>query len=167
MSTEPSIDNDVNELFRLLLRFIRNMKSQAPGAGEVRRLLGEANLGPRHLGVLVALAMSGPASIGELADRMGLNPATMSQLIGELNRGGFVDRREDATDRRRTIISLDEGRRGLIEPFARRRLDPLRVTMAALSPEERAPFLRGLRVLVEAQEQGERPERPERLTRGA
>jgi DNA-binding MarR family transcriptional regulator len=153
MSADPPIDDDVKELVRLFFRFVRNVKSQAPGVDEVRCLLGESNFGPRHLPVLIALAMGGPASVGELADRMGLNPATISQLVGELHRGGFVDRSEDVRDRRRTIVSLDEERRRLIEPFARRRLEPLRIAMERLSPEQRAQFLHGWKVLVEAQEE--------------
>lgn len=155
MPQNPAADDDVKELIRLFFRFVRNAKGHGPGVGEVRALLDSAKFGPRHLPVLFALAMAGPESVGELAGRMGLSPATVSQLVNELERGGFVDRREDPQDRRRTIVSLSERHREQIENYARRRLEPLRITVETLSPEERAHFIKGWRVLVQAQERAE------------
>jgi DNA-binding MarR family transcriptional regulator len=153
MPQDPAVEDDVKELIRLVFRFVRNAKGHGPGIEEVRGLLEGGKFGPRHLSALFALAMSGPEAVGELADRMGLSPATVSQLVNELERGGFVDRREDPHDRRRTIVSLAERHRGPIESYARRRLKPLRVTVETLSPAERAHFIKGWRVLVQAQEQ--------------
>jgi DNA-binding MarR family transcriptional regulator len=148
-----SVEDDVKEMIRLVFRFMRNAKSHGPGAEDVRGLLGEAGFGARHVPVLFALAMTRPMSVGELAGRLGLSPATVSQLVGELDRGGFVERREDTRDRRRTIVSLSDRHRGPIERYARQRLEPFRVALETLSPEERVTFLRGWRILVEAQEQ--------------
>src|SRR3954453_1180734 len=155
MPQNPAADDDLKELIRLVFRFVRNAKGHGPGVEEVRALLASANFGPRHLPVLFALAMTGPESVGELAGRMGLSPATVSQLVNELERGGFVDRREDMRDPRRTIVSLSDRHRGPIENYARRRLEPLRITLETLSPEERAHFIKGWRVLVQAQERAE------------
>jgi DNA-binding MarR family transcriptional regulator len=155
MPQDSTVEDDVQELVRLVYRFVRNAKGQGPPAEEVHRLLRAGNFGPRHLPVLFALAVGGPEAVGGLADRMGLSPATVSQLVNELERGGFVNRREDPQDRRRTIVSLAERHRAPIESYARRRLDPLRVTVETLSPQERAHFIKGWRVLVQAQEQAE------------
>jgi DNA-binding MarR family transcriptional regulator len=152
MPQDPAVDDDLKELIPLVFRFVRNAKGHGPGIEQIRALLAAGNFGPRHLPVLFALAMSGPEAVGELAGRMGLSPATVSQLVNELERGGFVDRREDPDDRRRTIVSLAERHREPIEGYARRRLEPLRVTLETLSPEERAHFIKGWRVLVQAQE---------------
>jgi DNA-binding MarR family transcriptional regulator len=155
MPHDPAVEDDIKELIRLVFKFVRDAKSHGPGIEQVRGLLGAGPFGPRHLPVLFALAMSGPEAVGELAERMGLSPATVSQLVNELERGGYVDRREDPHDRRRTIVSLAERHRGPIESYARRRLEPLRVTIETLSPQERAHFLKGWRVLVQAQEQAQ------------
>ncbi|NED55278.1 MarR family transcriptional regulator, partial [Micromonospora aurantiaca] len=92
------------------------------------------------------------APVGVLARHMALNPATVSQLVGELQRGGFVDRRPDERDRRRMIVSLAEEHRAAIERFAWRRLSPLRATLEALTPTERRHFLHGWRTLAENME---------------
>lgn len=158
MPDDSAVEDDVKELIRLVFRFVRNAKGHGPGIEQMRGLLEGGNFGPRHIPVLFALAMGGPEAVGALADRMGLSPATVSQLVNELERGGFVDRREDPHDRRRTIVSLAERHRGLIEKYARRRLEPLRVTAEALTPEERAHFIKGWRVLVQAQEEAQAQE---------
>ena len=63
-----------------------------------------------------------------------------------------MERHPDERDRRRMIVSLDEAHRTVIERFTRRRLDPLRLTLAALTPQERAHFILGWRTLVENME---------------
>lgn len=155
MPQDATVEDDVKELIRLVFRFVRNAKGHGPGIEQMRGLLDAGHFGPRHLPVLFALALSGPEAVGELAERMGLSPATVSQLVNELERGGFVDRREDPRDRRRTIVSLAERHREPIEYYARRRIEPLRVTVETLSPQERAHFIKGWRVLVQAQEQAQ------------
>jgi DNA-binding MarR family transcriptional regulator len=152
MPDDSGIEPDMKELTQLFLRFIRNAKAHGRGMHPLRDVLEGAGFGPRHLPVLFALAMYGPASVGELAGRMGLNPATASQLVNELHRGGFVERREDPRDRRRTIVSLPERYKESLENYARERQEPLRVTLQTLSAEERAHFLKGWRILVETQE---------------
>jgi DNA-binding MarR family transcriptional regulator len=152
MSEDPRIEHDMKELTQFFFRFIRNAKAHGRGVHAIHEVLTEAGFGPRHVQVLFALAMYGPDSVGELAGRMGLNPATVSQLVNELHRGGFVDRSEDPRDRRRTIVSLPERYKESFESYARQRQEPLRVTLQTLSAEERAHFLKGWRILVEAQE---------------
>lgn len=138
-------------LMQLLGRFVRQVKAQQ-GHGDLHALIDSVGLGPRHLPPLFILATNGPMSIGVLADRTALSPATVSQLVGELERAGLVVRRPDDRDRRRTIVSLAERHAAVIEEITRRRVAPLRKAMATLSAEERATFIRSWQVLVETQE---------------
>jgi DNA-binding MarR family transcriptional regulator len=97
--------------------------------------------------VLLALSLSGPLTIGELATRLGLTSATTSLLAGELDRAGFLDRREDDNDRRRTIVSLPEHIRAPLEQVANAKLAALRRTLEQLDRRAREHFLEGLRLL--------------------
>ncbi|MCP9971480.1 MarR family transcriptional regulator [Actinomadura madurae] len=106
---------------------------------------------------LIQLVLQGPMAVGVLARRMALSPATVSQLVGELERGGFVERRPDERDRRRMIVSLGERHREMVERFTWRRLRPFRMALEALTPDERAQFLHGWRVLVETIERTSAP----------
>ncbi|WP_243719793.1 MarR family winged helix-turn-helix transcriptional regulator [Actinomadura sp. KC06] len=149
-----SIDADMEAMVQLMGRVVRGMKG--PGGHEdAHELIAHvrgAGLGPRHVPALMSLVLNGPAPVGVLARHMALSPATVSQLVGELQRGGFVERRPDEHDRRRVIVSLAEAHRDMIERFAWRRLRPLRMTLEALTPVERRHFLHGWRILVESME---------------
>ncbi|MHB9059136.1 MAG: MarR family winged helix-turn-helix transcriptional regulator, partial [Bacillota bacterium] len=57
---------------------------------------------------LFALAKSGGATIGRLAERLGVGEPTASLLVDRLVRQGWVVRGEDPEDRRRTIASLSK-----------------------------------------------------------
>ncbi|TDB82035.1 MarR family transcriptional regulator [Actinomadura sp. KC216] len=141
-------------MIQLMGRVVRGMKEPG-GHGDSHELIAhvqDAGLGPRHVPVLMSLVLHGPSPVGVLARHMALSPATVSQLVGELQRGGFVERRPDEHDRRRVIVSVGEAHREMIERFAWRRLRPLRMTLEALTDEEREHFLHGWRVLVESME---------------
>jgi len=60
---------------------------------------------------LVVLVQEGEVTAGRLAKAADLNPASVTAMIDQLERGGFVRRRPDTQDRRQSWISLtDEGR---------------------------------------------------------
>ncbi|MBW8480754.1 MarR family winged helix-turn-helix transcriptional regulator [Actinomadura parmotrematis] len=144
-------ETDVAVLVRLLGRMVRNVKSH--GGGRLIERVKDAGLGPRHMPVMFALVMGGPAPVGALAAEVGLSPATVSQLTGELERAGFVVRSPDEADRRRTIVSVHPDYGADAERFVESRLAPMRMTMERLAPEDRAAFLRGWELLVRMQEE--------------
>ncbi|MFF0523782.1 MarR family winged helix-turn-helix transcriptional regulator [Actinomadura nitritigenes] len=151
---DAAVDADLEAMVQIMGRMFRGMKGRRAHeeAEELIGMVKAAGLGPRHVPVLIGLVLNGPVPVGVLARHMALSPATVSQLVGELQRGGFVDRRPDERDRRRMIVSLHEERRALVERFAWRRLRPLRMTLEALGPAEREHFLHGWRTLVEMME---------------
>jgi DNA-binding MarR family transcriptional regulator len=153
--SSPPPDEDVVTLMRLLGRIMKAAKKHGGPGGppELVQRARDAGLAPRHIPVMVTLAMFGSAAVGELAGRIGLEPATTSQLVGELQRAGLVTKEPDERDRRRTVISVAEGWRPVVDEFARTKLTAARRTMDALTPVEREHFLRGLRLLAEAQDE--------------
>jgi DNA-binding MarR family transcriptional regulator len=54
----------------------------------------------------------GPLSPGELAQRAGLHPATMTGVLDRLERGGWIARERDPADRRAVSIRLLRDRNG-------------------------------------------------------
>ncbi|MFM9607279.1 MarR family winged helix-turn-helix transcriptional regulator [Streptomyces niveiscabiei] len=148
-----AVDEDLKVLVRLFARVMKRVRDPAQDApAPLRTLLGDAGLANRHLAPLISLSVDGPASVGELAQRLALSPNTTSQLVNELHRGGLVLRIEDDHDRRRTIVSVGEPHRSLIEHSARLRLAPLRRALDRLAPQDRAAFVRSMRVVAEALE---------------
>ena len=139
------------EQLLLLTDLFRGLKFSA-GVGDVseplKRDILAAGLGMRHARLLLTLAVTGPLAVGELAAKMGLAAPTVSLLAGEANRAGFLDRREDERDRRRTIVSLPERIRAPLERVAQAAAKPLRRTLEQLEPTARLHFLQGLHQLV-------------------
>jgi DNA-binding MarR family transcriptional regulator len=53
-----------------------------------------------------ALLELGPAGVRALADLMGMTTGAVSRLVDRLERGGFVHREPDPTDRRRVVVRV-------------------------------------------------------------
>ena len=64
-----------------------------------------APLSPRHVAALEHLR-GGDLTVGELAARLGLTMPTVSGVLADLDRAGFIERHPDPADRRRTIVAI-------------------------------------------------------------
>jgi DNA-binding MarR family transcriptional regulator len=148
-SRPSSLDGQVRELVGLFAGILKGLKAdrEEEKPKELQRAFDEGSLGERHFPPLIVLSLEGPMSVSELADRVGLTVATTSLLVGELSKAGLVDRREDESDRRRTIVSLTEEIRKIAEPRIQEHLQPFKRTLERLSPAARAHFMEGMRVL--------------------
>jgi DNA-binding MarR family transcriptional regulator len=150
-TSAPTVDAQVRELLGLFAGILKGLKEdrEEEKPPELQRAFEEGSLGERHFPPLIILSIEGPLSVTELADRIGLTVATTSLLVGELNKAGLVDRREDERDRRRTIVSLTEEIRKIAEPRIQEHLQPFKRTLERLSPAARRHFMEGMRALNE------------------
>ena len=82
--------------------------------------------------------------------RFRLSLPAASKLTTDLEHHRLVRRREDPEDRRRTVVDLDPQTGERVRAWLEQRDRPLERALAALSPDERAAFLKGLRALAEA-----------------
>ena len=149
--TRDTSTEEATELLALLSGVLIGLKRKPPGSGtehnELRESFEKAELGERHVGPLLALVLRGSASVSELAERIGLTPATTSLLVGELSRAGLVQRREDEDDRRRTIVSVDESIEDVVRPYLEETLTPLAAGLDRMSRAQRTHFMEGMRIL--------------------
>ena len=67
---------------------------------------------PQYL-VMLALWEAEPLRVNELADRLSLEPATLSPLLKRLETGGLVARRRDPHDERAVAVTLTQAGRRL------------------------------------------------------
>jgi DNA-binding MarR family transcriptional regulator len=144
-----SVDEDLRELVRLLQPVFRSFKRGGPVPGPFQEAFEQASLGPRHVPPLMTVTFEGELSVSELAEKLALSLSTTSLMVGELSRAGLLERAEDETDRRRTIVRLNEDYREGVDAWLQERLDPFRRALERLSPRVRANFLEGWRVLGE------------------
>jgi len=87
------------------------------------------------------LALSGPLTAGQLAERTGLTTGATTRMIDRLEQGRFVRRERDPADRRRVIVvvasdrgneldaALEPGRRRMYEVFQRYNATEVRVLL--------------------------------------
>jgi DNA-binding MarR family transcriptional regulator len=102
-----------------------------------------------QLRLLFLLGQSGPVSIGQLADMLGVTDATASEFVDRVERRGLAVRSHRADDRRVVDCRLsDEGARLLAEIAGARQV-AMRQVLAVLGPEELADVDRLLRIVTE------------------
>jgi DNA-binding MarR family transcriptional regulator len=102
---------------------------------------------------LIKPLSSGGKPIGRLAERIGIAPATASQILDSLERDGAVKRSRIAADRRTVHVTLtDRGRRAL-ERKRRGLVNQRRRLFENLDPEERGQAERVLLHLAEIMEE--------------
>ncbi len=91
-----------------------------------------------------------PRRSGELAQRCGLTPASISELVDSLERDGFVRRSEDPNDRRVVVVDITSRGRREIERVGELMTAPVAKIIAGLSAEKRARLAAALTDLQEA-----------------
>jgi len=102
-----------------------------------------------QLRLLFTLGDSGPVSVGQLADKLGVTDATASEFVDRLERRGLAARRHRADDRRVVDCLLsDEGSRLLGEIQGARR-EAMRKLLSLLTPDELAQFDSLIQIMAE------------------
>jgi DNA-binding MarR family transcriptional regulator len=105
-----------------------------------------APLSPRHVAALQQLR-GGPLTVTELASRLELTLPTVSGVLADLDRAGFVSRQPDPADRRRTIVQINTVRSAAISAWLDGAANPLARVLDRLAPSEQAAFLKAMDLL--------------------
>lgn len=150
---EPRSAREVaEEIGRLYPAVYRRFKASTRG-------VNGADVTPRMLALLWHLAESGPLTVGEQADHLGLSRPTVSELVDRLEAKGLVARMRDDRDRRRVFVWLTPDGQARVRQHPQV-LGPDDLTRAveAMRPADRAALVRGLRALLAAD--AARPDRP-------
>jgi DNA-binding MarR family transcriptional regulator len=151
---------ELDELRGSLRRVMRGLWGRRRPSDDLLALVGRSQrLGRRHVAVLAHIGTEGERTVGDLARELGLSLPAASKLTRDLEDASLVHRREDADDRRRTVVDLNALTSREVRAWLDRRNRPLERTLDALTAEEREAFLKGLRVLGDAlmEESGDGP----------
>jgi MarR family transcriptional regulator, transcriptional regulator for hemolysin len=98
---------------------------------------------------MVRLVKEEGVAQARLAELLEIEPISVSRLLDRMEEGGWVERRQDASDRRvRMIFPTEKSRKtfGEVKSVAVEVFDQ---AMAGLSPEERRATIHGLATIVE------------------
>jgi DNA-binding MarR family transcriptional regulator len=109
---------------------------------------------PRQLAVLVAVSEIEGCNLVAVAERTGIDRATLGEIVRRMVRKGLLQKRRSRQDTRALVLRLtDEGRLLLAaaDPLAR---DLDTALLQALPQAQREPFVKALRAVVRALEPG-------------
>ena len=141
---------EATDLFLALGSVVKRLRhNPLPGADEKSSALRQFNPAPRHVAALVQVALDGPLTISELAERLRVSLATTSQVVSDIEEWELVTKTTDPADRRRTLVAIADAHRPLIRAMIDQRLKPLQRTLQRLEPDQRVSFLQGLVVLAD------------------
>jgi len=143
------VDEDAFEFLLAFTRLARSARHNEEVPARLRALLDDGVLAPRHLTAFAIVAMHGPLSVSQLAQREGCATTTSSLVTTQLADAGLIERREDTVDRRRTVITVAPAYRKDSRQVLNARLAPLRRAMERMGPERARIVMEGLAVLAE------------------
>lgn len=94
-----------------------------------------------QFGVLAALKVHGPHTLGELADRERVTAPSMNRTVNCLEEDGYLTRTPSEDDRRKVIIDLTPDGLAVVDETVRRRDAWLEQALAELTGAERDALL--------------------------
>lgn len=94
----------------------------------------------------------------ELADKMGITPATLTRMVQNLEKNGFLNRCPDPQDQRITRLVLTPRGREIRTEIKTRLREVDRIVYAPFSPEERETLAGMLRTVQEQLRRGMPPQ---------
>jgi DNA-binding MarR family transcriptional regulator len=127
------------QVFRRVSRGMRRWQDGAAPSATVP-------LSPRHVAALEQL-LGSRITVGELAARLGLTLPTVSGVLADLDRAGFIERHPDPADRRRTIVQVVPAQAAVIGEWLDGAAKPLARVLDKLSPSEQEAFLKAMDLL--------------------
>lgn len=135
LNRETSVGYLTNWAARLLVR-------------ELERQLAPIGLTPAHMPVLLALE-SGEASQKTIAERAGVEQATMTATLTRMERDGLVSRRPNPEDGRSQLVALTNRARAKL-PHVEAAAETInQMVLANLDPEDRERYFALVRRIID------------------
>jgi DNA-binding MarR family transcriptional regulator len=145
-----TVDETVTELTFLLARVFKELRRDGSGLPpDVEAMLRGSSFTGRHWIALAHIADAGTLTISALSERLNVTLPTVSIVVHQLASYGLVDRQEDPTDRRRTIVRIAPVHQEWVHAALVRRTEPFRRTLLRLEPAERAAFVKAIHILAD------------------
>jgi DNA-binding MarR family transcriptional regulator len=145
--TSPSTAGELLSALRTVVKRLERAPIPVDAASETA--WKQDHPAPRHVAALIQVVADEGMSVSTLASRLGVSLATASQVVTDLQAGGLVERFEDPTDRRRTLIRVGESHRILADALLDTRLRPVQRALDRMRPADQRALVRGLELIAE------------------
>ena len=122
----PSLSNAADLLNSVAIHVLRR-------AAEADRSSG---LTSARLSALSVVVFRGPLSLGALAEAKGVRPATMTGIVGGLQRDGLIRRKPHGADGRSVLVEATPTGKRLLARARKRRIDTIAEKLEGLSSDE-------------------------------
>jgi DNA-binding MarR family transcriptional regulator len=126
---------------------IEALVRQLYGLGMVRRHIARdamAELGSQGFTALAVVQIHGPLRVSEIAERLGVDMSVASRQIASLTAEGYVERREDASDRRAQLLAITPAGRRVLRESHRRMVSAFSQVLEGWNDEDVDALSRGL-----------------------
>ncbi len=100
--------------------------------------------------VLVVLDGAGPLRMGDLAERIGVHPSTLSRTVDRLVAGEWIERASAEESRREVHVQLADRGRALVNNVTDRRRTQIARVLASLPDADRTAVRRGMELFAAA-----------------
>jgi MarR family 2-MHQ and catechol resistance regulon transcriptional repressor len=111
------------------------------------RSIESLSICPSDFGVLEVLLHKGPMPINTIGKKVLLTSGSITALVDRLEKRGFVERFDDASDRRVRLVRLTDTGRALIKEAFARHEEHMDEAVADLSQDELAKLIELLKKL--------------------
>ena len=111
-------------------------------APALRRLQGAGPARAPRLALMGRLGDGGPATMRDLARELHISPQAVTGLVDTLEADGLVTRERHPTDRRKTLIRLNDHAADQLREARTARSDDLAALFAEVPKDDRAAFAR-------------------------
>ena len=99
---------------------------------------------------MVVLRAHGATRLNRLSDRLQVNASTTLRTVERLIDAGFVDRRENAADRREVVIALTDRGQSLVDDVTSRRRKAIEEIVRAMPAAQRTALVDALLAFAQA-----------------
>jgi DNA-binding MarR family transcriptional regulator len=100
--------------------------------------------------VLVVLDGVGPSRMGDLAERIGVHPSTLSRTVDKLVGAGWLERASGEESRREVHVALTKRGHTLVDEITAQRRSGIVGVLEGLGAEDRAAVQRGMEIFAAA-----------------
>lgn len=120
------------------------------------QLTAQNDITPRQFGVLLTLYQKGTLTLTELAGNIRVDRSTLGEMINRMAKRSLISKRNNGNDGRSAEVLLAPAGKTVLLKIVAGAAELQTALLAPLAPEDRAHFLRCMKLVAEPEQPGSR-----------